>query len=87
MKILGIGVPELLVLLVIALVVVLIVLLVNSSKKNGGQPAAPNPPAEGLQQQTPAMTPQDLERYAELYKSGALSQEEFEAIKNRFLHS
>lgn len=87
MKILGLGVPELVVLLVPVLIVVLVVALVSSNNKRSSiQPPVQSLNTDPLNNQMNAMTPQDLEHYAELYKSGALSQQEFEAIKNRFLH-
>lgn len=89
MKILGMGIPELIIagpLLfapLIAIIIVVIVVVLNSKSKQSKTPTA-YPPQPS--QPTPTLSPEELERYAQLRDSGALSQEEFDAIKRRYLN-
>lgn len=97
MKILGMGIPELAIILLIVAVIAIVIIAVASASKRNGQPQAGSQNNQGspystnqAQQQQPSqlgeqLTPQALEQYAQLYKDGALSKEEFEAIKARFL--
>lgn len=89
MKILGMGIPELIIagpLLfapLIAIIIVVIVIVLNSKSK---QPKAPAAYPRQSTQVAQTLSPEELERYAQLRDSGALSQEEFDAIKRRFLN-
>lgn len=90
MKILGMGIPELIIagpLLfapLIAIIIVVIVIVLNSKSKQSKVPTAyPQQPTQVAQ----TLSPEELERYAQLRDSGALSQEEFDAIKRRYLNS
>lgn len=95
MKILGLGIPELFIILLIVAVIAVVVVAVSSASKNNRQPQIGSQnnqdnfySANQAQQQSQLgeqLTPQALEQYAQLYKDGALSKEEFEAIKARFL--
>lgn len=75
MKILGIGVPELLIITVIVIIIVVVVNVVRPS-----QTAAPTAPKE-----PPTITAEEFEQFVKLYESGALNQEEFDAIRKRYL--
>lgn len=91
MKILGLGVPELLILLVVIVIILVVIVAIQagrSSQNTGSQPVTP--PLPYTQNATPAqqtMSPQELERYAQLLKEGALSQQEFDEIKAKYLNS
>lgn len=90
MKILGMGIPELIIAgpilfaPLIAIIIVIVVVALNSKSK---QKMASSGLSEQASQPVQPLSLEELERYAQLRDSGALSQEEFEAIKRRYLNS
>lgn len=76
MKILGIGVPELLIIIVIVIIIVVVV----KNVVRPSQTAAPTAPKK-----PPTITAEEFEQSVKLYESGALNQEEFDAIRKRYL--
>lgn len=90
MKILGMGIPELIIAgpilfaPLVAIIIVIVVVVLNSRSK---QKKASNGLPEQASQPVQPLSLEELERYAQLRDSGALSQEEFEAIKRRYLNS
>lgn len=90
MKILGMGIPELIIAgpilfaPLIAIIIVIVVVALNSKSK---RKMASSGLSEQASQPVQPLSLEELERYAQLRDSGALSQEEFEAIKRRYLNS
>lgn len=83
MKILGMGIPELTILLGIPLLlIVIIVIVVLVILKVAG---ASNTPAPTTPKTPPTITAEEFEQFSKLHEAGTLNQEEFDAIRKRYL--
>ena len=82
MKILGMGIPELIVILLVVVVIVAIVLAVNGSSSK-----APQERSAGQVSQVPfaGASASDLKGYKELLDMGAITQDEFDATTREIL--
>jgi len=90
MKILGMGIPELIIagsILFAPLIAMIIVIVVVALNPKSKRKMASSGLSEQASQPVQPLSLEELERYAQLRDSGALSQEEFEAIKRRYLNS
>ena len=90
MKILGLGIPELIIIGLLAapiVAIIVVVVAVSSSNKAQRCPTPINPQAgsPASQQIPPASTAGELKGYKELLDIGAITQEEFDMKKRELL--